>query len=453
MRCCVRVSAALLLAHVLLVAGCAPAVVPVPSIVSPRHPDFVVPTVPSSLAAEPAAWHQERAWRFLQAGELRTAERELAQSLKQAPDFYPAETTLGWVAIARGDLKASLPHFDRALVLQRGYLSALVGRGRALAGLERDEEALAAFEAVLVADPSLGDLRRQVEVLRFRGLERHLAAARDAAKAGRLDEARSAYTAAIATSPDSGVLFRELATVERDAGDRSMALEHLRRAIELDPGDAQSLAQVAALLDAEGDLEGALRAYDDSLAIDARAAVESSREALRARIALARMPAEYRAIDESPQVTRGDLAALIGVRLAPLVQRGATSDAAVVTDVRGHWAESWIMAVAQAGVMDPFENHTFQPAVALRRADLAQAVAKLLPRVAPAAQVRSWQTARVGFPDLVDTHLAYPVASLAIASTVMMPTPTGLFEPSRPVSGAEAVAAVERLREMAETRR
>ncbi len=437
----------------MLLAACAPRVVPVPSVVTPRHPDFVLPAVPSSLAGEPAAWHQDRAWRFLQAGDLRTAEREIAQSLKQAPDFYPAETTLGWIAVARGELAASLPHFDRALAIQGAYFSALVGRGRALAALGRDEEALAAFEAALAADPTRGELGRQVEVLRFRGLERHLAAARGAAKAGRLDEARSAYEAAIAASPDSSMLYRELALVERDAGDRLIALEHLRRAIALDPADAQSHALVGGLLEADGDLDGALRAYDDALAIDPRAPVERSRQGLRARMAMALMPAEYRAIDESPRVTRGDLAALIGVRLAAVLQRGVQGEAAVVTDVRGHWAESWIMTMAQAGVMDPFDNHTFQPDVAVRRTDLAQAIARLLPRVASAAQVLAWQSARVGFPDLIDTHLAHPVASVAIASRVIRPTPAGLFEPARLVTGAEAVAAVEQLREMAETRR
>jgi endo-1,4-beta-xylanase len=141
------------------------------------------------------------------------------------------------------------------------------------------------------------------------------------------------------------------------------------------------------------------------------------------------------------------------VRLARLLERSTAREAPVVTDVRGHWAESWIMAVVQAGVMDPFENHTFQPSADLRRTDLAQVVARLLPRVAPVAQMQSWQTARVQFPDLAETHLAYPVASVAVASRVMTPTPGGTFNPSGLVTGADAVALVERLRQMAETRR
>ena len=54
----------------------------------------------------------------------------------------------------------------------------------------------------------------------------------------------------------------------------------------------------------------------------------------------------------------------------------------MITDIRGHWAESWILAVARAGVLDPFENHTFQPRTVVRRVDFAQAMTRLLAKVA-----------------------------------------------------------------------
>ena len=105
----------------------------------------------------------------------------------------------------------------------------------------------------------------------------------------------------------------------------------------------------------------------------AAADLESKIEALRERAELARLPEEYRAIEQAPQITRGDLAALIGVRLAPLLQASRRRDAVLITDVRTHWAAIWIMSVARAGVMEPFSNHAFQPRTAVRRVDLAQA--------------------------------------------------------------------------------
>jgi hypothetical protein len=107
------------------------------------------------------------------------------------------------------------------------------------------------------------------------------------------------------------------------------------------------------------------------------------------------------------------------------------------------------MAVTRAGVMEPYANHTFQPRTVVRRADLAQVVSRLLDIVAPES-VAAWRAARTRFADVADTHLAYPAASNAVASGVMAPSPDGTFQPSRVVTGAEAVQAIERLRALAQ---
>src|SRR5262249_51652560 len=153
------------------------------------------------------------------------------------------ETSLGYVEAARKDPKAALPHFERALERQPRDLAPLLGRAHALDALNRDADAIAAFEAALVVDPSLADVRRRVEVLRFRGAEQNIGRARQLARQGHADEALQAYGAAIAASPDSPFLYREAAAIERQKGNAAGALAHFRKAVELDPTDARSFAQ------------------------------------------------------------------------------------------------------------------------------------------------------------------------------------------------------------------
>ena len=442
----------LLLVVLVCVSACAPKTVPAPVVTAPKFPDYIRPAVPSAFDNSLAAESASRGWAFLQAGELKTAEREFAAALKAAPAFYPAETSLGWVELARKDAKAALPHFDRALELnpQHGDVSAHIGRGQALLELNRVADAIGAFEAAVAADPSQTDLARRVEVLKFRNVEQGLARARDAANAGRFEEAAQAYMTAIASSPDSPFLYRELAAIERRRGDADAALEHYRKAIALDPSDAKSVAQTGEILESRGDFEAAAKAYADALAIEPNAGVEARLEAIHARTALALLPAEYRAIEQAPQITRADLAALIGVRLGPLLQAVRRADAALITDVRNNWAATWIMAVARAGVMEPFANHAFQPRGVVRRVDLAQAAARLLPAVAARnpGKVKGWETARLKFSDLAAGHLAYPAASMAVAAGIMSTGPGGSFQPSRPVTGVEAVEAIAKIEEL-----
>ena len=444
-----------LLASVVLLSACAPKMVPAPVVTVPTFPEFMRPVVPPAMAGSPAAASASRGWALLQAGDLKTAEREFGTALKAMPTFYPAETSLGYVELARKDAKAALPHFDRALDLnaQHDDVAAFIGRGQALLALNRETDALASFESALAADPSQTELARRVEVLRFRNVEQGLARARAAARLGRLDEAALAYIAAIASSPDSAFLYRELAGVERrnDAADE--ALEHFRKAASLDPGDAVSLAQIGEILEARSDFDGAAKAYADALAIEPGADLETRLNDVRAKAALERLPAEYRAIDQAAQVSRADLAALIGIRLGGLLPAARRGDAALITDVRNNWAATWILSVTRAGIMEPFANHAFQPRTIVRRTELAQAVARILalPRVAAqnSARAKMWESARLKFNDLSPSHLAYSAASMAVASGVMKTAGENTFQPSRAVTGAEAIDAMAAIQALA----
>lgn len=444
-----RRALALVIVLACLGAACASKTVPLPTVSTPKYPDYIRPTVPESFAGSPAAMAEDRAWQFLQAGDLKNAAREIEGALKASPAFYPVETTRGYVALAANDANRALSQFDAVLQRAAGYAPALAGRGEALLVLDRDADAIAAFESAAVADASLVNLRRRVEVLKFQTLQENLGAARAAAQAGRSDEAIKAYTTALATSPDSPFLYRELGIVEHQRGDLDAALEHFRRAVMLDPDDAESFEQIGDILEARNDLEGAAGAYVSASAVEPSTALTRKIDAIRARADFARLPAEYRAIGSMSPITRADLAALIGVRLAPLLltrDRGAV----VITDVRSNWALPWIMPVARAGVMDPFDNHTFQPASIVRRSDLAQAVARLLSRVAEANPGQSrWESARGTFSDLSPGHLAYPAASAAVAAGVLAANASGAFEPSRAVTGAEALEAIARLESLA----
>ena len=216
---------------VALIAACATRVPP-PMPTTLAYPEFPYPQVPASLATSPGASRIDVGWRYLQVNDLKNADLEFGVALELGPRLYPARTGQGLVALAMRDYSRALTAFDAVLEAEASYVPALVGRGQTLLATERTDQALAAFEKALSLDPSLTDLSRRVEVLRFRNVQDVIDAAQAAARQGRLDEARIAYERALATSPDSAFLHRELGQVERRAGNADRALEHLRRATE-----------------------------------------------------------------------------------------------------------------------------------------------------------------------------------------------------------------------------
>ena len=200
--------------------------------VSPRFPDFVAPVVPTAFASTPAADAHARAWTFLQAGDLKSAERDVLGGAQGDAGVLsgrdrPRLCRAGRSRSEGGDWRISIGRSP----VSPAEPSALVGRGEAHLALDNQEATRSPpSKPPLLPIPRLTQIARRVEVLKFRGAEQRLADARAAAGAGRIDEAIRAYTAAIASSPDSAFLYRELAGVERQRGDATAALAHFRTA-------------------------------------------------------------------------------------------------------------------------------------------------------------------------------------------------------------------------------
>jgi hypothetical protein len=214
----------------------------------------------------------------------------------------------------------------------------------------------------------------------------------------------------------------------------------------MDPTDAASRIHIGEILDARGDVEGAMKMYTEANDLEPSADLRRRMAALEARVAYLKLPAEYRAIPDQLSITRGDLASLVAIRLGPLVA-SAPAQPVVITDARSHWAADWIMATASAGVMEPYENHTFQPGTPLMRSELAQAVARMLKIVASNRPqlLKDWQSRPQKMADVGVSNLHYADASLSVAAGILPLADGSQFQLSRPVSGAEAIDAVTRI--------
>jgi tetratricopeptide (TPR) repeat protein len=444
---------ALALSLLLLAAACGPKLPPSPPAAAvPRYPDLILPSVPRGFGTPAAIERHFAGWNWLQNGDLRAAERNFNAALRQSDSFYPAEVGLGYVALVQKKHKEALQHFDRAVVLNPRYAPALGGRAEALLAQGEEAEALQSLDAALQADPSLVALRTRLDVLRFRGQQQGIDNARRLAEANRLDEARTAYNAALAESPQSPFLHRELADVERRAGRPDAALEHASKALELEPDEPRSHVVLGEIHEARGELARAVDEFEAALALQPDESLRARVETLRSRAAFNAMPPEYREIETATAVTRGQMAALFAVRLESLLASARTVSAIVITDTRGHWASPYILAAARANIIEVYPNHTFQPDTVVRRGDLARMVSRVLDLVARRNPqlAAAWRTPARTFRDLPQGNIHYAAAALAVEAGVIAPADDGSFQASRPVTGAEAIAAVTRLAALAD---
>jgi tetratricopeptide (TPR) repeat protein len=437
----------------LVVAGCASTPRTPPAAPgAPKFPDYPRLEIPANLrVSQDILTRHETAWQQLQAGDLRNANRSFTDVLKRSDTFYPAETGLGFLALAGRDFKQAAARFASVVAKNDRYLPAWLGMADAQVGLGHDGEAIAAMERVLELDPKREALRSRLELLRFKEVQTLIANGQRARQGGRFDEASRLLERALTLSPSSAVILRELGAVETAQGSLDAAEAHIRRAIEIDRNDGESQAALGALLEARGQYREASAAYGRAAAIEPRSGWRERSTALREKANNSEIPAEFRDLGSAATVSRAQVAALIGTRLNEMIERAPRRVTAVATDVRDHWAAPWILPVTQAGVMEILPNHTFQPAATVRRADLARVVSRLLALVASERQLdlARWRAARPRFPDMPATNLSYNAAALAVSSGAM-DTPDGdRFLPTRPVTGTELVAAIDRIEQLA----
>lgn len=100
-----------------------------------------------------AAIHNILGLTLLKLDEVRDALREFNEALRHNPAYIPALLNAGALTLSYSDFEKSFTYFDKVVSLQSDHLEALLSRAVSLRGLERFDEARAAYEAILASRP------------------------------------------------------------------------------------------------------------------------------------------------------------------------------------------------------------------------------------------------------------------------------------------------------------
>ena len=415
-----------------LLASCAPP----PRVPLPDSDEYVFPSASPGQLSPAEARRIEKAWGQILAGDALGAQRSLEKILAKSPGLVPAETALAYARLRAGRLDEAARGFENVVSRRPDYVPALAGAAATASRGGDAEAALRLYRRALEADPTSPFLRQRVAELRVQVTERRVAAARAAQEAGRPEEAAATYRLALQAAPEVTGLRLELANLLAAGGDVEGAVAVLKA----DPGeDRQILLRLADLETELKDYPGALEAYRGILARDPHDEEAQRRSrSVREAVELEQMPEEYRRIATVPAITRADLAALIAVKVSALA-RVPPGEPQVAVDISGSWARSHIIKALAHDIMGVYPNHTFQPASIARRGDLARAGQRVL-------DLLKWPAGTGPNPtDMSRSNVYYYPATRVVGAGLMDLNPAGGFEAWRPVSGPEAVAVIEEL--------
>ncbi len=192
------------------------------------------------------AWFQ-LGWARFELGRLDEAESDFRRAVTMRPNFAAGHFGLGVVYNATADYESALTALDEALAIDPGSVHALLYRGVSLHYLDRPEEALDAFAALLAGNPNhllapFAMVYEAVELDRLGLIEERNARIRDA-------------ESIFKSNPDLWQSPYGLADIAALRGDRDEALDWLHQAIRKGMRSVQLAAQDPALQSLRDDPE------------------------------------------------------------------------------------------------------------------------------------------------------------------------------------------------------
>jgi hypothetical protein len=129
---------------------------------------------------------------------------------------------------------------------------------------------------------------------------------------------------------------------------------------------------------------------------------------------------------------------------APAANRAPATPA----DVKGSWAEPWIVEVVGLGVFEADPSGNFYPDQSVTRVDYAMAVQRILATTTrdSGLETRYFGESPSRFSDVSSSHFAYNAMALASERGIMKADMmTGQFNPGGTISGADALLIIREI--------
>jgi len=193
-----------------------------------------------------------RAFELQQRGQLADAAALYVDALKLAPDDPTALVNGGVLALVRGDVSLAVARLDHGARVAPRNAIARDNLALALLHAGRADDALTASEAAIALQPRLATAHnhRGIALTRLR----------------RNAEARAAFGQAMALDPRLLAAALNFGEQANDAGDAREAALAYDRALALEPGNLHAATGRAFATALGGDLTGATRALEDTVA-------------------------------------------------------------------------------------------------------------------------------------------------------------------------------------------
>ena len=413
--------------------------------VAPPPPNLYIENLPQTLVTPLTLEERiqmDTAWDYLRQGRLDKAEKAF---LRLGPENPLYAVGLGYIALLREDFPTAEEALKLALVEGSSSLLAQLGLAQLYQKTGEEDQAFNSFREILKIDPLNVWAKEGYAALKLKKTEQAVSSAREAAARGDNAAAKESYFKALHYSPESIGVHLALAGLYKRESQISSALVHLKAAATSAPNNIEVLQAYAETLAEAKQYDQSLEWYRRVLELDSQNQEARKRvEELKNKLGIVELPSRYNDIPFSPAVTREDIAALLAVKLKDVLPEAA-GQPPIIIDISASWASKFILKVTSLGLLNVHSNHAFQPKRTVTRAELAETLYRTIRFLESRghAFIHQIPPSRIPLQDVTPDHIYYQPISQILAYQLMDLFPDKTFRPDQPVSGTEAIKAID----------
>lgn len=427
---------------VFLFGGCAPT----PPPTSGHRPEVEPTPAPpqEDQARSTPEWAYQQGSNALNTQKFDDAIQFFQAALQRDAMYLDAYVGLGDTYTQKGDYLVAESYYNKVLGYDPGSVPAHLALGNMSEKMGDYRKASSFYRKVLELEPGNASAQQRLAAITEELFSQYYEQGKAYQEAGDIEQALVEFQKAHSLNPDDLDFTIEIGELFLTQNDYMMAEGYFQDVLTKNPNYVPAMVAMGkAHLDQQR-YDKALEAFKQALAIEPnnQDAAEWLKKTQTNRIQ-DNLPPQYSAIAASPEVSRGEVAALLMVEFALENRLPAPSKRVIISDITNHWAKPYIIKAVQFDLISLPPDRYFRPDEPMRKGELAQTLDLLLKKLGAPLPLASGGS----FSDVyADNQYADAISRVQAAG--LMSASDNTFGVVNSLSGAEMTQIIARVKEI-----
>lgn len=402
-------------------------------------------TSPDEVARSTPEWAYQQGKTALQQQKFDDAIQYFQATLQRDAMYLDAYIGLGDAYTQKGEYLVAESYYNKVLGYDPGSVPAYLALGNMSEKMGDYRKASSFYRKALEIEPGNATAQERLTAITKEQFQQYYEQGKAYQEAGDIEQALVEFQKAHSLKADDLDFTIEIGELFLAQKDYMMAEGYFQEALKTNPNYAPAIVAMGKAKLAQQQYDKAVEAFKQALAIEPgnQQAAEWLKKAQTNRIQ-DNLPPQYGAIAASPQVTRGEVAALLMVEFALENRLPAPSKRVIISDITTHWAKPYIIKAVQYDLIGLPPDRYFRPDEPMYKGELAQTLDLLLKKLGAALP-----SAPAGaFSDVYSDNQYAGAIYRVEAAGLMSASGDGTFGVVNPLSGAEMMQIMARVKEI-----